>query len=479
VSSYHLRFVGADQLPRTLSEFDVDRFFSLLPDDAKAITERFRADRRLGVAVQLVFLRACGRPLDRLALVPKTLLHHLVKELGVARTSIASLRSIYRRRETQYDHQRWARERLGLRDLDQDEYAALDKQLRIQAGDAASLDELVKRAERWLFERGTLLPSDRVLRDKARQAFAVVEQMALQAVEAAVSESARFVCQSILFEPLADEENKTVLEWLKTPPGRHGPGTLAETMGKVRILKRLGAHEWDLDTIPLARQTAYAQAIANRPPSESRRRKDRTQTLEIICFLRVTLLELSDTVLFLAGRRVNDLVRRADRRVDALRARSADDYRSRLVAIKEIVRNVGLTPDQRLAAVEEFLLDDGDSTSVSAAAMTRRLLTDEHAGVRALLDGLRELDFEGDPNELAFRQWQAWRALRTSNATHLPTGDEQPTVSSAWSNLVGDPDRQRALKAFEASTMMAMRRRCAAAVSGSTIARVSAIGTAC
>jgi hypothetical protein len=39
----------------------------------------------------------------------------------------------------------------------------------------------------------------------------------------------------------------------------------------------------DLDTIPLARQSAYAQAIANRPPSESRRRKDRTQTLEIIC----------------------------------------------------------------------------------------------------------------------------------------------------------------------------------------------------
>jgi hypothetical protein len=94
-------------LPRTLSEFDVDRFFSLLPDDAKAITERFRADRRLGVAVQFVFLRACGRPLDRLALVPKTLLHHLVKEPGVARTSIASLRSIYRRRETLYDHQRW------------------------------------------------------------------------------------------------------------------------------------------------------------------------------------------------------------------------------------------------------------------------------------------------------------------------------------------------------------------------------------
>ncbi|MDM0022093.1 DUF4158 domain-containing protein [Variovorax saccharolyticus] len=65
MSSYYLRFVGADRLPRTLSEFDVARFFSLLPDDAKEIRERFRADRRLGVAMQFVFLCASGRPLDR------------------------------------------------------------------------------------------------------------------------------------------------------------------------------------------------------------------------------------------------------------------------------------------------------------------------------------------------------------------------------------------------------------------------------
>jgi hypothetical protein len=81
VSSYPLRIVGAERLPRTLSEFDVARFFSLLLDDAKEIRERFRADRRLGVAVQFVFLRASGRPLERLAIVPKALLHHLVKEL--------------------------------------------------------------------------------------------------------------------------------------------------------------------------------------------------------------------------------------------------------------------------------------------------------------------------------------------------------------------------------------------------------------
>jgi len=132
VSKYHLRFVGADHLPRTLSEFDVARFFHLAPADAQAISERFRADRRLGVAVQFVFLRASGRPLDRFAVVPKTLLQHLAKELGVTQTSIASLRSMYRRRETLYDHQRWAREQL-----------CLDRARAGQDPDAGSLSDLL------------------------------------------------------------------------------------------------------------------------------------------------------------------------------------------------------------------------------------------------------------------------------------------------------------------------------------------------
>ncbi|MDM0002815.1 DUF4158 domain-containing protein [Variovorax sp. J22P240] len=243
------------------------------------------SDRRLGVTVQFVFLRASGRPLDRFAVVPKTLLQHLAKELGVTQTSIASLRSIYRRRETLYDHQRWAREQLGLGNCGEEELAALKTQLRVQANDAASVDELVKGAERWLFERRTLLPSDRVLRDAARQAFAVVEQSALEVIEAVVSVSALTICQTILCETIANTEGQTVLEWLKTPTARHSPSTLTDTMAKVRILKRLGAHKWNLDRIPAARQRAYARAIVNRPPSASRRRIDRTQTLEVICFL--------------------------------------------------------------------------------------------------------------------------------------------------------------------------------------------------
>jgi TnpA family transposase len=63
------RFVGLEKLPSRLSRFDVEAFFSLSSDDVASIKARFRSDRHVGVALQLVFLRATGRTLDRLAVL--------------------------------------------------------------------------------------------------------------------------------------------------------------------------------------------------------------------------------------------------------------------------------------------------------------------------------------------------------------------------------------------------------------------------
>ncbi|WP_353655697.1 DUF4158 domain-containing protein [Variovorax gracilis] len=66
-----------------MSELDVQQFFSLSKDDIFAICERFRDDRRVAAAIQLVFLRASGRPMDRFSTVPKVLLR-CVRSVGVA-----------------------------------------------------------------------------------------------------------------------------------------------------------------------------------------------------------------------------------------------------------------------------------------------------------------------------------------------------------------------------------------------------------
>jgi hypothetical protein len=144
--SFAKRFIGVENLPTRLSEFDVQQSFCLSKDDIAAVSERFRHDRRVAAAIQMLFLRASGRPLDRFASVPKTLLRSVCDALETPVVSIASLRSLYARRQTLYEHQAWARSYVGLQDVDETRVEQLQQVLAVAALEAAHPDDLAETA---------------------------------------------------------------------------------------------------------------------------------------------------------------------------------------------------------------------------------------------------------------------------------------------------------------------------------------------
>lgn len=125
MSGYLSRSIGADRLPTKLSAFDVDVFFHLPADAIDAIKARFSTDRHPGaenrliaLAAQVEFLRTTGRPFDNAALIPSALWRSLGDVLGLRPPTIASLRSMYKRRMTLHQHQQWARQLLGIENAD-------------------------------------------------------------------------------------------------------------------------------------------------------------------------------------------------------------------------------------------------------------------------------------------------------------------------------------------------------------------------
>ncbi len=58
---FHQRFVGLTELPRSIPQFDVDESFQLSQHDIDEVRYQFKA-ARLGAALQLVVIRATGRP---------------------------------------------------------------------------------------------------------------------------------------------------------------------------------------------------------------------------------------------------------------------------------------------------------------------------------------------------------------------------------------------------------------------------------
>ena len=228
--SFAKRFIGAENLPTRLSEFDVQQSFCLSADDIAAVADRFRHDRRVAAAIQMLFLRASGRPMDRFASVPKTLLRAVCVAFRTSAVSIASLRSLYDK------HQAWARTYLGLQDMDAAGVDQLQRVLAISALEAAHPDDLTETARMGWYERRIVIPGPRRLADLARAAFDATEAAMAATIKAGIRKAALLKAVDWCCAPHAGLAGSR-LEWLKTPPKRHSPSTMAETLEKIRVLK--------------------------------------------------------------------------------------------------------------------------------------------------------------------------------------------------------------------------------------------------
>lgn len=88
-------------------------FFQFSAEEARIIDERRRPELKLGLALQIGFLRMSGRLLDAVRMVPPLLWRHLGERFAVAAPDLASLRAMYRRAPTLIEHQQIACDALG------------------------------------------------------------------------------------------------------------------------------------------------------------------------------------------------------------------------------------------------------------------------------------------------------------------------------------------------------------------------------
>ena len=459
MASYYRRFVGATALPKSLSQTDVDESFSLSDGDVDAIRSGFRGVGRLGAGIQLVVLRATGRSLESFAGLPKLLLKSLCKSVGVRELEIASLRVLYNRAATKSDHLRWARERAEFHAFSTDDQRQLVEALSQWSGSAISVDDLVKQSEIWLYERKCALPGDRALRDASRAAFAAQDAAALSAIREGVPERELKIALERVFAKRKGRGGGTILDWLRTPAAKQSQQTLNNTTHKVRHLKTLRVHEWNLSKIPPARMNAYAQSIVHRPPSDTERLSLDTKTIELTCFLYVTLLELTDVCVELTARRLNAFVTSSKKSVLKKQAKASVNFSGERSKTKALLYDSKMSDRQKIEALQELIPNDSEDVSVSHASLVRKSLVEEQAPrVAALLNSLAAFEVRGEEGSRLVKQAQALRDLMVKNATTLPENFDVSMMDPGWQPLLLSADRKKALAALKAGVVMSVRR---------------------
>jgi Domain of unknown function (DUF4158) len=105
MDNWQSTFLGLKQLPRELTAFGIESFFTFTLAERQIIEDRRRPTLKLGLALQIGFLRMSGRLLDAVPMVPPALSRHLGSQFAIAAPDLASLRALYRRAPTLIAHQ--------------------------------------------------------------------------------------------------------------------------------------------------------------------------------------------------------------------------------------------------------------------------------------------------------------------------------------------------------------------------------------
>lgn len=474
MASYRYKFLGKPSLPLRMTESDAVEHCTLTPQQLEAIPRpqmlnedgsrrrgRPPRDLRLGYAAQLAFLSLTGRQAATTDPFPRAMLKVLCKQLGVEVTAIATLKSIYdaegTSERTLREHRAWARETLGFTTFDDAVEAELKDALAIRARDAASSPELQVYAEELLYERRVVLPGVTRLEQLAGQAFSVVETLALETIRAAIKPMRLRAVLTNMFEE-GPTASVTILEWLKQSAGKHGAKAVEEVSSRIDYLKSLGAADWNLTTLSLNRIQAFAQAVVHRPPSETARRVLETQTVEIICFLKYTLWELTDEAIFRTSRRTSDVYRSGAKRVQQKQATRTVEYRQSIVDLRALAADETKPAQTRIEEILALADQVLNRPKINLATVVRETMIEQGERVRSILDGLDCLDLDGDPTTKDLALVKALQGLRQSGAKELPEGFDLSAVDAAWKPYVEDPDRKKALRAFQACALTRIRK---------------------
>ena len=329
MDSWHAMFLGLRHLPREITAFELEAFFQFSAAERRVIEGRRRAELKLGLALQIGFLRMSGRLLDAVRMVPPRLWRHLGEQFAVAAPDLASLRAMYRRAPTLIEHQQQACETLGFRWLTEHQRRALVSALRGELVRTDDRQRLLGFARRWLYEHRLLIVHERRLRtlisvargqheaELAKRIGHSIEPHLLERWRAALTGAHKSGC--------------SLQSWLWAASAKHSSRQIEEMIERIETFYELRAHE-HLVEFPDDLLRRHARRLTSRPPSVGARIREPLRGIETACFLRYGLLIATDRLLLMVRRRVADLWRAASIEADVTLTDWAHLYRELLRA---------------------------------------------------------------------------------------------------------------------------------------------------
>lgn len=418
------------------------------------IAARRLPTHRLGLALHIGFLRMSGRPLKAFRIIPANLWRHLGAQFDVAAPDLASLRALYRRGRTLYDHQQLACELLGFRWMTEHQRRSLVSRLREELECTLNRDRLLLFARRWLYEHRLLIVHDRMLRKMIAASVQQFETDLAAAIQASVGDALLARWRASL--TAEHSSGLTVQTWLWAMPAKHSTRSMEEVLERIEFLYSLDVQNHLIDR-PAAQLRRYAKRLASRAPAAGARIKAPGRTIEVACFLRYCLLAATDHLILMVRRRVADLWRHARASADQSATSWAKLYQQLLADLECLVADQQITDAQARQRLAELIILNHQRRPPSKPQIARDRLIEAIRPVRGLLRKLVKQPWQANGEHPITEAMSVLRDLYERQARDLPD-DISAALGSVWRDALIGFDRERAFRALEVGTLLGLRR---------------------
>jgi TnpA family transposase len=454
MQTWHTTYLGLKDIPRELSGFELQAFFTYSRAERAVINARYGIAHKLGLALHIGFLRLSGCSLKSIRMVPAVLWAHLGRELGVTPPEVASLKAMYGRGRTLFEHQKLAQEALGFHWMTDHQRRAFVRALRNEVTRLGDKDQLLAFAQRWLYEHTLLIEHDRALRTQIGAALDLFETETGAAIATTVPLELMGKWRGALAQMRPDGQSQQ--SWLWEAPAKHSTVQISQVFERIDLLYSLDVqqHLTELSDVTVRR---YARHLASRPPSVGARIKEPRRSVETACFLRYSLLTATDQAILMIQRRVADLWRLAREGVPDT-VNWADLYKRLLADLAVLAAEKGLAEGELRTRILELMKACQHAKPPSRASLVRERLFEGIRPVRALLAQISKLPWQADEDNPVLIALNQLLQLYADKARELPPQISAPRLGRVWTAAIAGEDRDKAMRAFEVATLFALRR---------------------
>ncbi|MEH7514912.1 Tn3 family transposase [Gottfriedia acidiceleris] len=230
------------QIPE--DEWVLGTYYTFSKRDLEIINKRRREENRLGFAVQLAVLRYPGWPYTHIKGISDSVIQYISKQIGATPSSL----SLYPQREnTLWDHLKEIRSEYDFVTFTLKEYRMTFKhlhQLALENGDAI---HLLHECIDFLRKNRIILPAITTLERMVWEARAMAEKKLFNTVSQSLTNEQKEKLEEIITSQHPSESNKTILGWLKEPPGHPSPETFLKIIERLEYIRGI-----ELDTVKIS-----------------------------------------------------------------------------------------------------------------------------------------------------------------------------------------------------------------------------------